>query len=270
MTALNNYFSANKELWNNKTDVHIKSAFYNVDEFKAGNTSLNPIELQELGDVTGKKLLHLQCHFGMDTISWARLGAVTTGLDFSDKAITAAKEMASELGVNSQFVCANVYDAGLHIKEKFDIVFTSYGTIGWLPDLDKWAAVIAQRLKPGGIFYMVDFHPIVWMFDDKFSYFKYPYFNTGNPIEEENSGTYADRTADLKDKEYGWNHSISDILNALINAGLTISFFNEHPDSPYECFSNMLKTGPASFQIAGMENKIPLLYSIKALYNPNA
>ncbi len=267
MTDPNTYFSVNKELWNNKTDVHMKSAFYNLDKFKAGSTSLNPIEIHELGDVSGKKLLHLQCHFGMDTISWSRLGAITTGLDFSDKAITAAKNLASELGANSQFVCSNVYDAGLHITDKFDIVFTSYGTIGWLPDLDRWAAVIVERLKPGGIFYMVDFHPIVWMFDEEFSYFKYPYFNTGEPIEEENSGTYADREADLKDKEYGWNHSLSDILNALIKAGLTISFFNEHATSPYECFSNMVKTGPDSYQIASMKNKIPLLYSIKAVYN---
>ncbi|RBL90994.1 class I SAM-dependent methyltransferase [Chitinophaga flava] len=245
----------------------MKSAFYNLDKFKAGSTSLNPIEIRELGDVSGKKLLHLQCHFGMDTISWARLGAITTGLDFSDKAITAAKNLALELEANSQFVCSNVYDAGLHITDKFDIVFTSYGTIGWLPDLDKWAAVIVERLKPGGVFYMVDFHPILWMFDDEFSYIKYSYFNTGEPIEEEKSGTYADREADLKDKEYGWNHSLSEILNALIKAGLTISFFNEHTDSPYECFSNMVKTGPDSYQIASMQNKIPLLYSIKAVYN---
>ncbi len=266
MTDFDNYFSVNKTLWNNKTDIHIKSAFYNIDKFKAGSTSLNPVELRELGDVTGKKLLHLQCHFGMDTLSWARSGAITTGLDFSDKAISAAKQIASEIGVESQFVCCNVYDTGLHISDKFDIVFTSYGTIGWLPDLNKWAEEIVQRLKPGGIFYMVDFHPVVWMFDDEFSYFKYSYFNTGEPIEEEKTGTYADRDADLKDKEYGWNHSISDILNALIKAGLTINFFNEHRESPYECFSNMVKAGEGAYQIAGMEDKIPMLYSIKASY----
>ncbi|MBW8687191.1 class I SAM-dependent methyltransferase [Chitinophaga sp. B61] len=244
----------------------MKSAFYDLAAFKAGKTSLNEIELEELGDVSGKKLLHLQCHFGMDTISWAKRGAETTGLDFSDKAIDAAKELAVEMGVNSQFVCSNVYDAGQHLSEKFDIVFTSYGTIGWLPDLNRWAAVIAERLKPGGVFYMVDFHPVVWMFDDTFSYFKYSYFNTGLPIEEENSGTYADRDADLRDKEYGWNHSLSDILNALIKAGLNIRLFNEHATSPYECFSNMVQTGPSSYQIAKMEDKLPMLYSIKAVY----
>lgn len=264
MSEYTNYFEANKKLWNNKTPVHVASAFYNVPAFKAGTTSLNSIELDEVGDVSGRKLLHLQCHFGMDTISWARRGALATGLDFSDKAIVEAKALATELNVPVNFVCSNVYDAEQNIKEQFDIVFTSYGTIGWLPDLNKWASIISKMLKSGGRFHMVDFHPMVWMFDNDFTHFKYSYFNTGQPIEEESNGTYADRHADLKDKEYGWNHSISDILNALIKAGLTINFFNEHNYSPYNCLNNMVEIQPGQWQLKGMEGKVPLLYSIGA------
>jgi SAM-dependent methyltransferase len=264
MEDINIYFLANQKLWNNKVDVHVASDFYNVEKFKAGDTSLNAVELKEMGDVNGKTLLHLQCHFGMDTISWARKGAITTGLDFSDKAISQANQLAKELQVNSRFVCANVYDTDLYIREQFDIVFTSYGTIGWLPDLKKWANVIAERLKPGAMFYMVDFHPIVWMFDNMFTRIQYPYFNEGKPFEEVSSGTYADRSADLHDTEYGWNHSISDILNSLIEAGLTIEFFNEHKSSPYHSFRTMTEVEPGSFQITGLENKIPLLFSLKA------
>lgn len=264
MEDVNVYFLANQKLWNNKVDVHVASDFYDLEKFKSGATSLNAVELTEVGDVTGKTMLHLQCHFGMDTISWARKGAITTGLDFSDKAVTKANELARELQVNSRFVCANVYDTDLYVQEQFDIVFTSYGTIGWLPDLKRWANVVAERLKPGGVFHMVEFHPVVWMFDNEFTHIQYAYFNTGKPIEEENSGTYADRSADLHDKEYGWNHSVSEILNALIGAGLRIEFFNEHASSPYNSFRKMTEVEPGSFQITGLENKLPLLFSIKA------
>ncbi|SHM98425.1 Methyltransferase domain-containing protein [Chitinophaga jiangningensis] len=257
------YFAANKKLWNNKTAVHVASDFYNLAQFKAGATSLNPVELAEMPDVKGKSLLHLQCHFGMDTISFARMGATATGLDLSDAAIAAATELAASLEANASFVCANVYDANEHLSEKFDIVFTSYGTIGWLPDLNRWAAVIKERLKPGSIFYMVDFHPVVWMFDDNFSFIKYSYFNTGEPIVEQLSGTYADRQADLHDTEYGWNHSLSEIISALLNAGLTLEFFHEHLTSPYNCFNNTVEVTPGAFQIKGMEGKIPMLYSMK-------
>ncbi|MFB6457831.1 class I SAM-dependent methyltransferase [Chitinophaga sp. Hz27] len=256
------WFSVNKQLWNNKTEVHLGSEFYAVDAFKAGKSSLNAIELEEVGAVEGKHLLHLQCHFGMDTISWAKNGAVVTGLDLSDKAITAAEDLAAQLAVPATFVCANVYDTTKVISGEFDIVYTSYGTIGWLPDLDIWAKEIAAKLKPGGFFYMVDFHPIVWMFDDQFKEIQYSYFNQA-PIVETTNGTYADRSADLHDTSYGWNHPTSEVLNALKRAGLTLEFFNEHTSSPYNCFANTVEVAPGLFQIKGLEEKIPMLFSLK-------
>lgn len=250
---------------------------------------LTPIELQEVGSVKGKKMLHLQCHFGMDSLNWARLGAEVTGVDLSDEAIREARQLNDDLGMNAKFICCNVYDlhpenveslkptpleatgpaigrekVGNFVREAFDIVFTSYGVVGWLPDLDKWAEIISYYLKPGGTFYMAEFHPVVWMFDDEFTHIKY-YYDNREVIVEENEGTYTDRNASIKGKEYSWNHSISEVLNALMNAGLKIEFFNEHMYSPYPCFRNTVEVDKGCWQINGMEGKIPMVYSVKSI-----
>ena len=262
--SFDQYFSANKELWNKRTIIHKDSSFYDVPGFKAGANVLTPIELKELGDVKGKSMLHLQCHFGMDSLSWARFGASVTGVDLSDEAISEAKKLNDELGLNAKFICCNVYDLGENLEEKFDIVFTSYGVIGWLPDLDKWAAIIAKHLKPGGIFYMAEFHPVVWMFDEDFTHIKY-YYDNREIIETDSVGTYTDRDADIKAKEYSWNHSISEVLNALIRHGLRIELFNEHMYSPYPCFNNIVQGDDGNWRIKGMEGKVPMVYSLKAV-----
>jgi 2-polyprenyl-3-methyl-5-hydroxy-6-metoxy-1,4-benzoquinol methylase len=258
------YFEANKDLWNKRTAVHKDSSFYDLAGFKAGNSVLTPIELNELGDVSGKKILHLQCHFGMDSLDWGRRGAIVTGVDLSDVAIDTAKQLNEELGMNARFICCNVYDLKEHLDEKFDIVFTSYGVVGWLPDLDKWAAIISHYLEPGGIFYMAEFHPVVWMFDDDFTHIKYNYDNQ-ELIVVDSVGTYTDREADIKAKEYSWNHSISEVLNALIRQNLEIRFFNEHMFSPYPCFNNIIQGEDGNWRIKGMEGKIPMVYSLSAL-----
>ncbi len=157
------YIAKNKTSWNDKTDHHYNSAFYDVDGFLKGKNSLNEIELKLLGDVSGKTILHLQCHFGMDSISLARMRAVVTGVDLSDKAIGKANELAQQTNAAATFVCCDIYDLPNHLNKQFDIVFTSYGTIGWLPDIDKWAAIVSTYLKPGGKFIFADFHPVVWM-----------------------------------------------------------------------------------------------------------
>src|SRR6218665_103839 len=257
------YLNCNKQTWNDKVDVHIASDFYENDKFLNGKSTLNSIELELLGDVSNKKILHLQCHFGQDTISFARLGAKATGVDLSDKAIEKAKEFNTELGLDAEFVCCDVYNAPNHIYEKFDVVFTSYGTIGWLPDLDQWAKVIAHFLKPGGKFVMADFHPVVWMNDDDFNKIFYNYFNT-EPIIEEGTGTYAEKDAEIESKTISWNHPISETLNALINAGLEVRQFNEFDYSPYDCFNEMEEFEPGKFRIKPFGNKIPMVYSILA------
>lgn len=266
------YFSANKDAWNKRTAVHKDSFFYDLEGFKKGKSSLNAIERKDLGDVSGKKLLHLQFHFGLDTMSWEREGAIVTGVDISEDAITLARSVAEETKLNARFVCANIYDLAnpaiiaAHeslVEGSFDIVFTSYGTIGWLPDLQQWAAIIARYLKPGGLFYMADFHPVLWMMDTRFEKIAYDYFNT-SVIEEETSGTYTDRNAPIHYKEYAWNHSFSEIITALLGQQLQLEQFTEYPFSPYNCFNN-LEQGPDGYwRIKDMQERMPMLYVIRA------
>ncbi len=265
MNSAENYLEINKQSWNTKTAFHLKSAFYDVEGFLKGNTSLNDIELKLLGDVKGKRILHLQCHFGQDTISLARLGAEVTGLDLSDKAIEAAKDLAKQTYTNVDFICCDVYDAAKHITEQYDIVYTSYGTIGWLPDMDKWAKVIYDCLKPGGQFVFVEFHPVVWMFDDYFKTVGYNYFNSG-PIVETSSGTYADNSAPITQSYVMWNHGMAEVLNALIKNKLLINSVDEFDYSPYNCFKDgmAIEVEPKKYRIKHLDNKIPMVYSITA------
>lgn len=255
------YLDINKKLWNEKVAHHVDSDFYNMPSFLAGNSSLKPIELDLLGDIKGKKIVHLQCHFGQDSISLARMGATVTGVDFSEAAIEKANELAKQTEADARFICTDIYNLPNVLDEQFDIVFTSYGTIGWLPDMDKWAGVVAHFLKPGGQFIIVDFHPVVWMFDNEFSHIQYPYFNKEAIIETLN-GTYADREAPLQNTEIGWNHPISEILNALLAKGLALKHFGEYDYSPYNCFNNMEEFEPEKFRVSHLGNKIPMVYSI--------
>jgi 2-polyprenyl-3-methyl-5-hydroxy-6-metoxy-1,4-benzoquinol methylase len=263
MTNTENYKEINKQTWNNKTDVHIASDFYDVEAFLNGKSTLNEIELSLLGDLKDKKILHLQCHFGQDTLSLARMGAQVTGIDLSDKAIVRAQEFAEKLGLDAQFICCDLYDAPKYLNEKFDIVFTSYGTIGWLPDLDKWANVVTHFLKPSGKLVFADFHPVVWMFDNDFKEVFYSYFNI-EPIIENEEGTYADRSSEIASKTITWNHPLSETLNALIKSGLEINSFNEHDYSPYNCFNETEEFEKGKYRIKHFGNKIPMVYSLTA------
>lgn len=257
------YFEVNKSLWNGKTEIHVKSDFYDVESFKKGKTSLNFIELEALGDVKGKSLLHLQCHFGQDTLSWARLGAKATGVDLSDKAIDYAGSLNDELNLDARFICSNIYELENVLDEKFDIVFTSYGVLGWLPDVNKWAQVVSHFLKPGGTFFIVEFHPVVCMFVNNYSEIKYSYFDNG-PLYEVVKGTYTDRGADFTHGTYEWSHSLADVITALMNTGLEITEFKEYPFSCYNCWDDLRQDEKGLWHIKGMDDKIPVMYSVKA------
>ncbi len=260
----NNYLDLNQKSWNNKVDVHLESDFYDMAGFANGDSSLKEIELALLGDIKGKKILHLQCHFGQDSISLARLGADVTGIDLSDKAIEKAKEISSAMHIPCRFICTDVYSVPEVLKEQFDIVYTSYGTIGWLPDLDKWAAVIQQMLKPNGQFIFVEFHPVVWMFDDDFKEIAYSYFNKGEIIETE-SGTYANRDADIQQKYVCWNHSLSEVFQSLIKQKIEILDVKEYAFSPYPCFKNTQELEKGRFTIKSLNHEIPMAYSLIGL-----
>ena len=263
MNPEENYLDINRHSWNNRTEAHIKSEFYGMEQFLQGKTSLQNIELNLLGNVEGKAVLHLQCHFGQDSISLSRMGAQVTGVDLSDKAIARAKSIARETQANVEFICCDLYALPANLNKQFDVVFTSYGTIGWLPNLDKWAAVISKFLKPGGQFVFVEFHPVVWMFDDDFEKIGYRYFNSGAIVETEN-GTYADRSANIEQQSVMWNHSISEVLNSLIRNGLEINAFDEFDYSPYNCFKHTVEFEPGKYRIKHLDNKIPMLFSLRA------
>ncbi|MBN9293352.1 MAG: class I SAM-dependent methyltransferase [Flavobacteriia bacterium] len=265
MNKEQNYIEINRQSWNNRTDAHLKSDFYDLEGFLKGKTSLNDIELNLLGDIKGKTILHLQCHFGQDTISLERLGVKgITGVDLSDKAIESAKKIAKDTGSIADFICCDIYDLPNHLEKQFDIVFTSYGTIGWLPDLDKWAKVISKFLKPDGQFVFVEFHPVIWMFDDNFEKIDYNYSNSGAIVETEN-GTYADRTAALTQEYVMWNHGLSEVINSLIQNGLEIKSLDEFDYSPYNCFNRTIEFEPKKYRIEHLDNKIPMVYSIVAM-----
>jgi SAM-dependent methyltransferase len=258
-----NYFEVNKNTWNQKVEIHAQSEMYKMDAFKSGETSLMPFELKALGDVKGKSLLHLQCHFGQDTLSWSRMGAKAVGVDLSDEGVKLAQHLNEELKLDAEFVCCNVLDTSNHVSDTFDIVFTSYGVIGWLPDLKPWAQMIAERLKVSGTFYIVEFHPILWMFDyidDKIK-MKYHY-SQKDAIYEEYEGTYANQDSKMVSKEYGWNHGLSEVVNSLIEAGLKIDYLNEYDESPYDVFPDLIKLENGMYKMK--DQLFPMLFEIKA------
>ena len=259
-----NYLDLNRRSWNDRVDIHMASEFYDMKGFMEGKTSLNPIELNMLGNIEGKSVLHLQCHFGQDSISLSRMGAKVTGVDLSDKAIDRARELAERCGTSARFICCDLYSLPEHLDEHFDVVFTSYGTIGWLPDLKKWARVVSRYLKPGGKFIFAEFHPVVWMFDDHFKKVAYNYFNDG-PIIEKEEGTYAHREADLNPESVTWNHSISEVVNNLIQAGLHLEELDEFDYSPYNCFRETTEPSPGKYRIKHLQGLIPMVYTIKAV-----
>lgn len=260
MKTEQDYISINKASWNKRTEIHVDSEFYDLENFKAGKSSLNSIELELLENLEGKKILHLQCHFGQDSLSLARLGAEVTGVDLSDKAIEKATSLAEELKLNAKFICCDIYDLPNHLNEKFDVVFTSYGTIGWLPDLDRWATVISKFLKPEGKFVFVEFHPVVWMFDDHFTKIEYSYFK--EEAIETTEESYTEKNSAEKENFITWNHGLAEVFSALLKQNIQIKDFQEYDYSPYNCFQETIEFEPMKFRIKHLDAKIPMVYSL--------
>ena len=259
-----NYIEINRQLWNARTAIHFESDFYQVDEFIHGGSSLQSIELERLSNLEGKKVLHLQCHFGQDSISLARMGAEVTAVDLSDEAITRGRQLAKDCNAAVRFICCDLYDLPNQLGDTFDLIFTSYGVIGWLPDLDKWASVISHFLNPKGRLLLVEFHPLVWIFDSNFNHIQYDYFNRETIIETE-TGTYTDRDAPIELESVCWNHPTSEVLNSLLKNGLTIEAFDEFDYSPYNCFNKTIACGKNQYRIEHLGNKIPMVFSVEAV-----
>lgn len=258
---------ANQQLWNEWTAEHEKSAFYDVEGFKAGKERLKIIELEEVGDVRGKSMLHLQCHFGLDTLAWARHGAIVTGVDLSTDSIALAQSLSRELNIPATFVSSDILTLPDHLQGQFDIVFTSYGILHWLRDLKRWGQIIHHFLKPGGFFYIVEDHPFMRVFSsdsERGIIPDNPYFFTEEPYKAETEGTYATDFQGEKRTYYMWDHSLGEVINSLIDAGLRIEYLHEFQFTLRQKFRNMIQREDGYWRFPPEFSMIPLLFSLKA------
>lgn len=268
----------NRSHWDEATEMHTRGNVYGVEDFRAGMCRLHRVEREEVGDVRGKRLLHLQCHFGLDTLSWARRGARVTGADFSPASIAYARRLAREVGLDAEFVCSELYELTgvLDAAQAFDVVYTSYGVLCWLPDLAAWGKLIAHYLKPGGFFYIVEAHPAARMFPldedmPKAGSFRpyFPYFHDPAGRAWPPGADYADPEARHQVGEHEWQHSLADIVNALIAAGLRLEWLHEFPYCAWPVVAGSVVVEPFSSSHAyygrpATEPSMPLMFSLRA------
>ncbi|MBN1147057.1 MAG: class I SAM-dependent methyltransferase [Anaerolineales bacterium] len=257
----------NQELWDELAPVHFE-AYREIETLRQGGVCLDEIELADLGDVRGLSLLHLQCHIGADTLSWARLGARVTGVDFSEQSLALARELAEELGLEATFVHSNLYDLRQNLEGQFDIVYTSRGVLVWLRDIAAWAQIIAHYLKPGGVFYVMEMHPFFQVFEEPAEgrlEVSLPYFHSAEPtVWDDDYPDYADEEYTPQRPSYEWQWPLSDILNALIGAGLQIQSFHEYERLFFKLFAGMEELRPGWYKYPGYEGRLPLIFTLKA------
>lgn len=259
---MEDHLHVNQKLWDEFAVVHERSRFYGVETFKEGRNTLTHHEFDEVGDVDGKSLVHLMCHIGLDTMSWERLGARAVGVDFSPRSVEVGNSLAKELGLSTRFVESDVYGAPEALDgETYDIVYTSHGVLPWLPDLTKWAQVIAQLLKPGGFFYISELHPFAQVFDDGFDgpVARHPYFFAD--VELSTGVKYADPKLNASEN-FQWQHTLSTIINSLVDAGLTIDFVHEFPFALFKHLDDMKQAQDGTWYRPG--SNLPFLFSLRA------
>jgi SAM-dependent methyltransferase len=254
----------NRAYWDERVPIHVAGDHYDVESFKRGREPIRPFELEEVGEVAGKTLLHLQCHFGLDTLSWARRGARVTGLDFSGPAIAAARAIAADIGIEAEFVESDLYDAPRALADRrFDVVYTGVGALNWLPDIRRWAAVAAGLVAPGGFLYLSEFHPITWVFGDDALTIERDYFHQRLVFDEE--GTYADLGARTEHNETEeWQHPLGEVVSALIDAGLTLELLHEHDTTLFPRWPILEKSGSNTYRLPEGHPRLPLMYSLRA------
>ncbi|MFW9843604.1 MAG: class I SAM-dependent methyltransferase [Candidatus Thorarchaeota archaeon] len=268
MKDLDKYYEANKTMWDQFAKINVESKTYKTEQFLKGESVLNSIELEELGDVKGKTLIHLQSHFGLDALSWTREGAIVTGVDFSTEGIAISRDLAKKAKIDARFIESNIYDLPNVLNEQFDIVYTSYGVLVWLHDLKRWAEIISQLLKPGGTFYIAEFHPFLWTLDNEnpndFSFIR-SYFPLGKPYEFDVDGSYAESDIKIKPQvDYEWAHGLASILTSIADAGLRIKFFHEFNKAPFQAFPFFKKRNDGYWYYDHPEIQIPLVFSLMA------
>lgn len=259
------WLSVNRALWDELVPIHVASAFYDVEGFLRGGSTLRPFELEEVGDVEGLTLVHPQSHFGLDTLSWARRGARVTGLDFSRPAISAARQVADEAGLEAEFVESDVYGAVNALGgRRFDLVYTGRGALNWLPDIERWARVMAALIAPGGRLYLTEFHPFAHVFADDELTVAYPYFHL-HPFVWDEPGSYADPDAHtVHNRSIEWNHGLGAVVSALISAGLRLEFLHEHDHTEFARWPFLQRAGDRTYRMPDGMPSLPLMYSLLA------
>lgn len=260
----------NQAWWDERTPLHVASPLYDVDGFRAGREPLRPFEIQLLGDVSGLRLVHLQCHFGLDTLGWARHGASVVGIDFSRPAVEVANGLAAELDLDGRFVCTDVYDAAAALEgERFDVVYTGFGALNWLPDLEAWSEVAAGLLKPGGRLLLAEFHPFSWVFGagrdgDRFEVID-DYFSEV-PFVEEAGGSYAAiEAATTNNRTIEYQHPLGSILGSLVRRGLIVEAYEEYDHTLFPQFpwlEHHEDTG--SWHVPHGQPRVPLMFALVA------
>lgn len=270
ITGAEDWREANRARWDERVAIHTASDYYDQDGFRRARDVLRDFEVAEVGDVTGRSLLHLQCHFGQDTLSWAHRGAArVVGLDFSEPAIDTARALAAELGYGpdrAAFVAADVYDAAEAVPDAaYDIVYTGIGALNWLPDLERWADTAASLVAPGGFLYLAEFHPLCDALDDETgSRIVHDYFSRDAWVDEV-PGTYTDFGAPtVNNRSVEWQHPIGDVVSALAAAGLRIDFLHEHDKTMFQRFTALSRHGDGYHRFPADRPRIPLMYSLRA------
>ena len=265
--------ATNRAHWDEKVALHLGPRGYDLADLRAGRGLFNTIEEAELWPVAGSRILHLQCHFGADTLRLAQRGATVVGLDFSAPAIDAARRLAGELGLadRAHFVEADLYDAPAAIPEgaAFDMVFVTWGAISWLPDISRWAEIVCQFLKPGGSLYLAEAHPAAMVFDDaavlpdgRPGYFA-PYFSR-EPVVMEEAHDYIDETTTAANATiYTWVHPLGDVVSALLKAGMTLDWLHEHDAVTWHMFDVLIKGADGLWRWPD-KPWLPLAFSLRA------
>ncbi|MEZ5926598.1 MAG: class I SAM-dependent methyltransferase [Hyphomicrobiaceae bacterium] len=261
----------NKATWNERAAIHLEDAngFYAIEAFRAGQSTLHAIEAGEIGDVSGKRLAHLQCHIGLDSLSLARLGADVTGLDFSSASVDGARRLAAETGIAATFVEGDVYEARRLLSGHFDIVYSTWGTINWLPDIQRWAEVVASLLRPGGFLYLAEAHPFALVFEEIAGRLEPTYaWQTprNEPLVSDSPVTYTGvETPLVHRRAHEWMHPLSAIIAAVIHARLRLELLNEHELLPWKLFPMLEPAGGKLYRLPEGMVRFPLAFSLKAV-----
>ncbi len=271
------YLELNRANWDDRVPAHVASVDYAVRRFIDDPLFLSDVvrfDLPLLGDVSGLRAAHLQCHIGTDTVSLARLGASLTGLDFSGPAVAEATRLAAATGADARFVQADVYDAaGVLGRGSFDLVYTGVGALNWLPDIRRWARVVADLLRPGGRLFIRDGHPMLLALDpdsDGRLVVTEPYFETAQAYVSDEAGTYVDTDVVIGHTvTHEWNHGIGETVTALLEAGLTLTGLAEHDTVPWRAFGGdlMVSAGGGEWRLARMPERVAATFTIQAVKN---